>query len=87
MSPPENALQVQAVVAYEQPVSRSRRIGSAPAVAVALLVHGKYHDRLDLLRPDVADAVRTYLATRESIAPDELGEALIVANGKPVAIG
>jgi site-specific recombinase XerD len=47
----------------------------------ALLVHGKYHDRLVFLRPDVADAVRAYLAARGTIAPDEFGEALIVAEG------
>ena len=47
----------------------------------ALLVHGKYHDRLVFLRPDVVEAVRAYLAARGTIAPDELGEALIVADG------
>jgi site-specific recombinase XerD len=47
----------------------------------ALLVHGKYHDRLVFLRPDVADAVRAYLVARGTIAPDKLGEALIVADG------
>jgi site-specific recombinase XerD len=31
----------------------------------ALLVHGKYHDRLVFLRPDVADALRAYLAARQ----------------------
>jgi len=30
----------------------------------ALLVHGKYHDRLVFLRPDVVEAVRAYLAAR-----------------------
>ncbi|MBV9358397.1 MAG: tyrosine-type recombinase/integrase, partial [Chloroflexi bacterium] len=47
----------------------------------ALLVHGKYHDRLVFLRPDVANAVRSYLAARGTMAPDELGDALIVAEG------
>jgi site-specific recombinase XerD len=47
----------------------------------ALLVHGKYHDRVVFLRPDVAEAVRAYMAARGSILPDELGEALIVADG------
>jgi integrase/recombinase XerD len=47
----------------------------------ALLVHGKYHDRLVFLRPDVADAVRAYLAARGTIVPDEFGEALVVADG------
>jgi site-specific recombinase XerD len=47
----------------------------------ALLVHGKYHDRLVFLRPDVTDALRAYVAARGTIPPDELGEALIVANG------
>ena len=47
----------------------------------ALLVHGKYHDGLIFLRPDIAEAVRAYLAARGTIAPDDLGEALIVADG------
>ncbi len=47
----------------------------------ALLVHGKYHDRLVFLRSDVTKAVRAYLAARGTIARDELGEALIVADG------
>ncbi len=47
----------------------------------ALLVHGKFHDRLVFLRDDVAEALRAYLAARGSIPPDELGEALIVADG------
>jgi site-specific recombinase XerD len=47
----------------------------------ALLVHGKYHDRLVFLRPDVAEAVRGYLTARGTIAPDEFGQALIVAEG------
>jgi integrase/recombinase XerD len=46
-----------------------------------LLVHGKFHDRLVFLRPDVADAVRAYLAARGTNRPDEFGEALIVADG------
>ena len=45
-------------------------------------MHGKYHDRLPgVSQADVADAVRAYLASRGSMAPDELGEALIVADG------
>jgi hypothetical protein len=36
----------------------------------ALLVHGKYHDRLVFLRPDVAEAVRAHLAARGTSAPD-----------------
>jgi site-specific recombinase XerD len=47
----------------------------------ALLVHGKHHDRLVFLRPDVAEAVRAYLAARGTIPADELGEALIIADG------
>ena len=43
----------------------------------AMLVHGKYHDRLVFLRPDIAEALRAYLAA----PPDELGEALIVPDG------
>jgi site-specific recombinase XerD len=35
----------------------------------ALLVHGKFHDRLVFLRSDVAEAVRAYLAARGSIPP------------------
>jgi len=48
----------------------------------ALLVHGKYHDRLMFLRPDVGEAVRAYLATRGSVTRDDVGEPLIVADGK-----
>ena len=51
----------------------------------ALLVHGKYHDPLVFLRSDVAEAVRSYLVDRGAIAPDELGEALIVADGTSLA--
>ena len=44
----------------------------------ALLDYGKYHDRVVSLRPEV---VRAYLVVLGIIAPDELGEALIVADG------
>jgi integrase len=47
----------------------------------ALLVHGKFHDRLVFLRPDVAAAMRAYLAARGTNPPYELGEALLVADG------
>ena len=43
----------------------------------AMLVHGKYNARLVFLRPDIAEALRAYLAA----PPDELGEALIVPDG------
>jgi hypothetical protein len=44
-------------------------------------MHGKFRGRLVFLRPDVTDAVRTYLAARGGIPADELGEAFIVADG------
>ncbi len=47
----------------------------------ALLVHGKAHDRLVFLRPDVADALRDYLTERGHVAADEEGEPLLSAVG------
>ena len=47
----------------------------------ALLVHGKYHDRLVFLRPDVAEAMRGYLAARGHVHQDALGEPLVAAVG------
>lgn len=49
--------------------------------SAALLVRGKYRDRLVFLRADVAKAVHAYLAARGTISLDGLGEALIVADG------
>jgi integrase len=47
----------------------------------ALLVHGKSHDRLVFLRPDVAEALRGYLAARGRVQPDADGEPLLAAVG------
>jgi site-specific recombinase XerD len=47
----------------------------------ALLVHGKGHDRLVFLRPDVAEALRAYLAARGRGREDALGEPLLAAVG------
>jgi site-specific recombinase XerD len=47
----------------------------------ALLVRGKFHDRLVFLRPDVADALRDYLAARGDMPADALGEPLLTAVG------
>ena len=47
----------------------------------ALLVHGKYHDRLVFLRPDVAEALRGYLAACGHVQQDALGEPLVAAVG------
>ncbi len=47
----------------------------------ALLVHGKAHDRLVFLRPDVADALRDYLAERGHVPVDADGEPLLAAVG------
>jgi site-specific recombinase XerD len=47
----------------------------------ALLVHGKVHDRLVFLRPDVADALRGYLAARGRVQADADGEPLLAAVG------
>ena len=54
----------------------------------ALLVHGKAHDRLVFLRPDVAEALRGYVAARDRIQPDTDGEPLLAAVGNfAAAIG
>ena len=47
----------------------------------ALLVHGKSHDRLVFLRPDVAEALRGYLAARGRVPEDADGEPLLAAVG------
>ena len=47
----------------------------------ALLVHGKSHDRLVFLRPDVADALRGYLAARGCVQADAESEPLLAAVG------
>jgi hypothetical protein len=79
---------VDARLATVEDLKRYREDLVAHGDSLALLVHGKYHDRLVFLRPDVADAVRAYLASRGTITPDELGEALIVADGiSPAATG
>ena len=57
------------------------RTCSATAKAGRFWCTGKYDDGLIFLRPDIAEAVRAYLAARGTIAPDDLGEALIVADG------
>jgi len=51
----------------------------------ALLVRGKYHDRLVFLRPDVAEAVHAYLARRGRLPVDSLGEPLLAAVGNHAA--
>ena len=47
----------------------------------ALLVHGKAHDRLVFLRPDVAEVLRGYLAARGRVPEDADGEPLLAAVG------
>ena len=47
----------------------------------ALLVHGKSHDRLVFLRPDVAETLRGYLAARGRVPEDADGEPLLAAVG------
>jgi integrase/recombinase XerD len=47
----------------------------------ALLVRGKYHDRLVYLRADVADALNSYLEVRASPITDEQGTPLFTAVG------
>lgn len=47
----------------------------------ALLVHGKVHDRLVFLRPDVAEALHDYLAGRGRLPSDAAGEPLLAAVG------
>jgi site-specific recombinase XerD len=47
----------------------------------ALLVHGKIHDRLVFLRPDVADAPRGYLVARGRAGDDADGEPMLTATG------
>jgi integrase/recombinase XerD len=47
----------------------------------ALLVRGKYHDRLVYLRSDVADALNAYLDDRASPLDDGLGRPLFTAVG------
>lgn len=46
-----------------------------------LLVHGKIHGRLLFLRPDVADALHTYLLLRGRAFEDAHGEPLLTATG------
>jgi site-specific recombinase XerD len=45
----------------------------------ALLVRGKFHDRLVYLRQDVAKAVTGYLRAQERVVPDRLGTPLFTA--------
>src|SRR6266851_4858458 len=45
----------------------------------ALLVRGKIDDRLVFLRPDVAEVLRGYLATRGRVLADASGERLLAA--------
>jgi integrase/recombinase XerD len=45
----------------------------------ALLVRGKFHDRLVYLRQDVAEAVTCYLGAQERAVPDRLGTPLFAA--------
>jgi site-specific recombinase XerD len=47
----------------------------------ALLVRGKYHDRLVYLRPDVAEALNSYLETRDKVVADRDGTPLFTAVG------
>ena len=47
----------------------------------ALLVHGKIHDRLVFLRPDVAEALHGYLVARGRALEDADGEPLLTATG------
>ncbi len=49
--------------------------------ATVLIVRGKGHDRLLYLRPDVAQALRVYLATRPEVASDERGTPMFTAVG------
>jgi site-specific recombinase XerD len=48
---------------------------------MALVCRGKYHDRLIYLRPDVALAVKKYLAARGEAQPDSEGTPLFTATG------
>jgi hypothetical protein len=47
----------------------------------ALLVHGKIHDCLVFLRPDVAEALQSYLVARDRVLEDAVGEPLLTATG------
>jgi site-specific recombinase XerD len=47
----------------------------------ALLVHGKIHDHLVFLRPDVADALHSYLVARGHALEDADSEPLLTATG------
>lgn len=49
--------------------------------STVLHVHGKGRDRLAYLRPDVADALREYLAAKREAIPDEQGTPLFTAVG------
>jgi hypothetical protein len=55
----------------------------------ALLLRGKFHDRLVYLRQEVAEAVTGYLGAQERTVPDNLGTPLFIAvsnraRGNPV---
>jgi len=47
----------------------------------ALLVHGKNRDRVVYLRPDVAEALKVYIAARGAVATDSEGTPLFTAVG------
>jgi len=47
----------------------------------ALLVRGKYHDRLVYLRADVADALNLYMETQTQVVSDDAGTPLFLCVG------
>ncbi len=49
--------------------------------STVLLVRGKGRDRLAYLRPDVAEAIDTYLQARAKVLSDEQGTPLLTSTG------